>query len=250
MSKDTKQKIKEGIQQRINAFATDNFAQNALALFKELGYGSTKRIDLGKDEFEGLFAKRPIANAQKALISDWLSADYLFQLTEDEITHQKSLFSVNQYNPNEYQSYSFVAIELKNEHYARGRLSQITREVNKLFPMPAMILFKHGNTLTLSIINRRLHKRDESKDVLEKVTLIKDIRISPAGGGVRRTEVEVKVPIKKGGEGVVSRGGGVVAGDEGTVTHRAHIEILFDLSFDELKNKHGFTKHCASPQNW
>src|SRR3990167_4347087 len=250
MSKDTKQKIKEGIQQRINAFATDNFAQNALALFKELGYGSTKRIDLGKDEFEGLFAKRPIANAQKALISDWLSADYLFQLTEDEITHQKSLFSVNQYNPNEYQSYSFVAIELKNEHYARGRLSQITREVNKLFPMPAMILFKHGNTLTLSIINRRLHKRDESKDVLEKVTLIKDIRISPAGGGVRRTEVEVKVPIKKGGEGVVSRGGGVVAGDEGTVTHRAHIEILFDLSFDELKNKHGFTNFVEMHNAW
>lgn len=31
-----------------------------------------------------------------------------------------------------------------------------------------------GDTLTLAVINRRLHKRDESKDVLEKVTLIKD----------------------------------------------------------------------------
>ncbi len=192
-----------------------------------MGYGSNKRIALDKSAFEGLFAEHQTANAQKALFADWLSADYLFQLTEEEITRQKSLFSVNQYNPNEYQSYSFVAIELKNEHYARGRLSQITREVNKLFPMPVMILFKHGNTLTFSIINRRLHKRDESKDVLEKVTLIKDVRISPARGGVRRAEVE--------------SGGG---------THRAHIEILFDLSFDELKNKHGITNFVEMHKAW
>ena len=85
---------------------------------------------------------------KKASFDDWLSGDYLFQLTESEITRQLSLFSVNQYNPDEYQSYSFVAIELENEHYARGRLSQITREVNKLFPMPVIILFKHGSLLT------------------------------------------------------------------------------------------------------
>ncbi|KXK30064.1 MAG: hypothetical protein UZ01_01537 [Candidatus Brocadia sinica] len=120
-----------------------------------------------------------------------------------------------------------MAIELKNKHYDRGRLSQITREVNKLFPMPVMILFKHGNTLTLSVINRRLHKRDKSKDVLEKVTLIKDIRISTAGGGVRRTGVENE-----------------------PVTHRAHIEILFDLSFDGLKNKHGFTNFVELHNTW
>jgi len=239
---------KERIQQRINAFATGNLADNAIALFKELGYESNRRIILDKGAFKGLFAENHTVDAQKALISDWLSADYLFQLTEEEITRQKSLFSVNQYNPNEYQSYSFVAIELKNEHYARGRLSQITREVNKLFPMPAMILFKHGNTLTLSIINRRLHKRDESKDVLEKVTLIKDIRISHAGGGVSRTGVEV--PLNKGGKGVVSRELGVVTGDEGAGTHRAHIEILFDLSFDELKNKHGFTNFVELHNAW
>lgn len=78
------------------------------------------------------------------------------------------------------------------------------------FPMPVMILFKHGSLLTLSVINRRLHKWDESKDVLEKVTLIKDIRISPADGGVRRTGVEI--PLKLGGKGVVAGGDGVVPG--------------------------------------
>ena len=240
--------LKAQIQSALNQFANGNLSENALALFNKLGYSSNKKIDFTKAEFERQFAEHQTANAQKAFFDDWLSADYLFQLTEEEITRQKSLFLVNQYNPNEYQSYSFVAIELKNEHYARGRLSQIAREVNKLFPMPAMILFKHGNTLTLSIINRRLHKRDENKDVLEKVTLIKDIRISPAGGGVRRTGVEV--PLKKGGEGVVSRGLGVVSNGEGNVTHRAHIEILFDLSFDELKNKHGFTNFVELHDAW
>ncbi len=43
--------------------------------------------------------------------------------------------------------------------------------------MPVMILFQHGDTLTFSIIDRRLHKRDTTKDVLQKVTLIKDIRL-------------------------------------------------------------------------
>ncbi len=229
MNKDPRQKIKEAIQQ----FANGNLAENAIALFKELGYSSNKRIAIGKDEFEELFKnKHTTDDSQKALFDNWLSADYLFQLTGEEITRQKSLFSVNQYNPNEYQSYSFVAIELKNEHYPRGRLSQITREVNKLFPMPVLILFKHGSLLTLSVINRRLHKRDESKDVLEKVTLIKDIRISPArmspaGRGVHRTEVEN------------------VSG-----THRAHIEILFDLSFNELKNKRGFTNFVELHEAW
>lgn len=91
-----------------------------------------------------------------------------------------------------------------------------------------MILFKHGNTLTLSIINRRLHKRDESKDVLEKVTLIKDIKFPM----IKSSEI----PIIKGGQGVV--------------THRAHREIIFDLSFDELKNKHGFTNFVELHEAW
>ncbi len=53
-------------------------------------------------------------------------------------------------------------------------------ELNRQFPMPVMIVFKHGASLTLSIINRRLNRRDEQRDVLEKVTLIKDISHFPS----------------------------------------------------------------------
>lgn len=69
-------------------------------------------------------------------------------------------------------------MDLKGESYSRTALADITREINRLFPMPAMVLFRHGQTLTLSVIDRRLHKRDESRDVLTKVTLIKDISFS------------------------------------------------------------------------
>ena len=44
--------------------------------------------------------------------------------------------------------------------------------------MPVMVLFKHQSHLTIAVINRRLHKRDESKDVLGKVTLIREIEFA------------------------------------------------------------------------
>ncbi len=62
--------------------------------------------------------------------------------------------------------------------------------------MPALLLFRQGDVLSLGVIHRRLHKRDGSRDVLEKVTLIKDIH--------------------------------------STQPHRAHLEILADLALSEL----------------
>ncbi len=136
----------------------------------------------------------------------------LFQLSKEEVQKQASLFDTKQVDRTVIETYLFFAIELSHDEYSRTELSVITREVNRLFPMPAMILFKHGKTITVSAINRRLHKRDDSKDVLEKVTLIKDIVIENP--------------------------------------HRAHIEILFDISFDELSSKHQFTNFVELHNAW
>jgi energy-coupling factor transporter ATP-binding protein EcfA2 len=73
------------------------------------------------------------------------------------------------------KSYVFVAIELKGGEYPRGKLSTITRQINRIFPMPVMVLFKHQDRLSIAVINRRQSKRDIAKDVLGKVTLIRDI---------------------------------------------------------------------------
>ena len=77
---------------------------------------------------------------------------------------------------------------------------------------PAMVLFQHGGKLTFAVIDRRLHKRDESKNVLEKVTLLKDIDFSNP--------------------------------------HAAHIRILADLSLNQLYQEHQFTNFSELHQAW
>ncbi|MBU6376850.1 MAG: hypothetical protein KGQ59_12685, partial [Bdellovibrionales bacterium] len=65
--------------------------------------------------------------------------------------------------------------------------------------MPAICLFKNNGAVTLSVIDRRQHKKESTKDVLEKVTLIKDI--------------QYRNP------------------------HRGHLEILSDLALPNLAEK-------------
>lgn len=214
---ETKQLIVKSLQ----AFATKPPAEAALALFESLGYKSQKRLTLKPNTaatFVAQFAKDKPLNPETALLADWQTVDFLFQLTDDEVRataggNQPLLFeSKGKYNGAAMESYLFLAIALKKPQYTRTELSGITRAVNRLFPMPALLLFRHGDTLTLAVINRRLHKREESKDVLEKVTLIKDIRFANP--------------------------------------HRAHVEILFDLSFDLLREANDFSNFVTLHAAW
>ncbi|MCX7916266.1 MAG: hypothetical protein N3A53_08210, partial [Verrucomicrobiae bacterium] len=214
-------RFKQSIDTALRSFAAQPLAAAATALFDTLGYRSERRFTLTPNTADGFvdrFGKDKPLNPEHALLDDWQTVDFLFQLTDDEIRDAASgmaslaFESKGKYNGAAMESYLFVAIGLKKPHYTRTQLAGITRAVNRLFPMPVMLLFKHGDTLTLSIINRRLHKRDEAKDVLEKVTLIKDIRIANP--------------------------------------HRAHIEILYDLSLQELHAKHGFSNFVQLHAAW
>ena len=193
----------------LNRFTDDNLAENARNLLDTLGYRSERALALEPntaDDFIDTFDPEEKLNRDRALTADWASIDPLFQLRGEDLTLTDTtewLFdpSQTQVDNTIIESYVFLALRLSKNHYNRTQLSQITREINKLFPMPAMLLFQHGETLTLSIINRRLGVRDQSRDVLEKVTLIKDINF--------------KNP------------------------HRAHIDILFDLALEPLNQTHG-----------
>lgn len=215
--------VKQNIQNTLKGFANGSLTENALKLFETLGYITNRQAPLDKktkEEFADTFisAERnlPAGKAgfdkEKAKFNEWKYVDLLFQLSKEEVLKQTSLFDTKKVDSTIIETYLFFAIELSREQYSRTELSLITREVNRLFPMPVMILFRCGSTLTLSVINRRLHKRDETKDVLEKVTLIKDINIENP--------------------------------------HRAHIEILFDLSFDELKENFEFTNFVELHNAW
>jgi adenine-specific DNA-methyltransferase len=96
------------------------------------------------------------------------------------------------------ESFVFLAIELAYEEWGRGTLAGITREVNRLFPMPAVILFKHGELASLAVIDRRPNKKDGSRDVVEKrISIVKDINL--------------------------------------TSPHRAHVDILCDIALSTVK---------------
>lgn len=212
----TPEKTKNNILSAIQSFSEGNVTQKGVALFEALGYITDRQANLDNPVYEefrnNYIIETTRFNETNALVADWKYVDILFQLSKDEVLKQTSLFDTKQVDRTIIETYLFITIELSGKEYTRTQLSQITREVNRVFPMPVLILFKYNGFLTLSVINRRLHKRDDSKDVLEKVTQIKDIRMDNP--------------------------------------HRAHIEILFNLSFDELNRKFRFTNFVELHNAW
>ncbi|MCX7144204.1 MAG: tetratricopeptide repeat protein, partial [Proteobacteria bacterium] len=213
------QEVRQAIEAALTKFTSQPLADAASYLLGVLGYTSNKRLPLKPNtlaNFLATFSQGHPFNDRYALPGEWKTVDFLFQLTDDEVraagNAQFDFESKGAYNGAVINSYLFFALELKGSHYSRTALAGITREVNKLFDMPALILFRHGETLTLAVINRRLHKREEGKDVLEKVTLIQGIRC--------------------------------------TNTHRAHIEILLDLSLGALHDEYRFTNFVELHAAW
>lgn len=204
------QGVRGQIVRAIRAFDNRDLAESSTALLGMLGYRSERTGDPSSntaDAFVADFDRDRRLDPDRAMLDQWASVDLLFQLTDQDVRGAQPsrqghfIFESGGRIDNAIiESYVFFAIGLRGERYTRTQLAGMTREVNKLFPMPAMVIFKHGRALSLAVINRRLHKRDESRDVLEKVTLIRDI--DPAR------------------------------------PHRAHVEILFDLSMTELSRKY------------
>ncbi len=211
--------ISEKIDQALKDFEHGALIDNARNLLNTLGYDSPVKMDLHSnlpEDFIEVFKEYGELNRERAMIKEWESIDFLFQLREEYIfdndTSDEDSSKNNSIDKNRIESYLFFAVKLRKSEYNRTELSTITREINKILPMPAMIVFQHGQTLTFAVIDRRLHKRDQTKDVLEKVTLIKDINFKKA--------------------------------------HRAHIKILFDLSRDELFRVHTFGNFVELHEAW
>ena len=122
-------------------------------------------------------AQAPPDALDRLRINDWEKFHLIFQLSDDEINRQETLFEPLNVDSGLMLSYIFVAVQLRDENWTRTQLADITRFINTRLVVPIMVMFRYGDVLTLAIINRRWHKRDETKRVLEKVTLIKDINL-------------------------------------------------------------------------
>ncbi len=172
--------------------ATGDLRTSATALLGKLGYASHKTLDLPtqpaafSNEIESLLGGSKQLNPAHSSLADWQSAAFLFQLTNDELPalaagQASLLLETGGVQSWQVESFVFLAIDLKPGSWSRTRLAALTREVNRLFPMPAILLFRHPledgtPLLSVSVIHRRANKRDASQDVIEgKVSLIKDI---------------------------------------------------------------------------
>ncbi|MBX3728502.1 MAG: N-6 DNA methylase [Candidatus Sumerlaeia bacterium] len=216
---------RERIHEALNIFTTSSLLEASQGLFETLGYKSKrrpKRWNSAPSHFLNQYGQgeQPL-NEKRALFDRWKAVEILFQLGDEEVRsalgYGEDLFgSAGEIDNKRIESYLFFAIQLEPKGeglaYTRTELSNATRAVNALFPMPAMLLFKHGETISIAVINRRLHKRDASKDVMEKVTLIKDIATAD--------------PL------------------------RAHLEILSDLGIHALEDEFKFTNFAGLHAAW
>ncbi len=217
--------LRQTIRASITQFNDTTLFDSGIAFFNALGYNTSRQQRLGKGTFEefqqAFVSSSDPFDAAKALADQWRGVELLFQLTQAEIDNQAFVFDTGLVDRTFIEAYLFWAIDLEArtdgkgiaKPYSRTELSQITRELNRLFPMPCMVLFRHDGLLTLSLIDRRLHKRDDSRDVLsKKVTLVKDISIQKP--------------------------------------HSGHLAILEDLSFGELLREHRFDSFVALHRAW
>jgi hypothetical protein len=202
--------LRATIQQALQAFADQPLNASATALLAVLGYRSDKTVDLGNnaEELLGSIEQfRPdlgTIDRAKVQAQRWKSCALLFQLTNDEIPSlamgRAPIGAGGDLAQGQIESFVFLVIDLQGEHWPRTQLATITRELNKRFPMPAIIMFRQVTLLSLTVIDRRQHLRDASRDVIDsRITVIKDVRLANP--------------------------------------HRAHIDILSNLALANLGDK-------------
>ena len=178
----------ENIRERVEASLADlpgeDFETAAQDLLAVLGYPSERTI-AGQSgtvaDFMSLFDVED--NGTKTLKdfrANAASVRLLFQLTDSEIAAGRqlhlSLPEADLFNRGLAKSFFFVAVELNGRHYARGKYAQFTREINKWSQSPTVVLFKtSAERLTLAFVHRREHKRNPERDVLGRVSLVREI---------------------------------------------------------------------------
>ena len=209
---------KAAITTALRRFVGGNLANNARNLLETLGYRSDRTIGFEPNTAEGFienFGRFGEMNADKARLQEWKSVDFLFQLTETEIvenTQRQIVFEKYPVDSRIIESYLFFVLRLSRLTYNRSVLSQITREISKLTPMPAMVIFQYGSFLALAVIDRRPSRRGTSRDVLEKIALIENIDFA--------------------------------------YPDNAHVETLFNLSLNELYRQYQFRSFLKFHQAW
>ena len=201
--------LEDNIREAIETFADGPLRESSIQMLSTLGYQSDRTLpDIDNIEDFLDLGEGKLSERQAELLREhWSRVKFVFQVTADELRGQNSPSFATEFARGRIKSFLFLAVDLKQRGYPRGRLAEMTRIVNRIFEMPVILLYRYdkargGKVITITVIHRRPHKKEQNKDVLEKVTLIKDIKVNNP--------------------------------------HRAHLKILSDLSLQRLPDIRDF----------
>jgi hypothetical protein len=171
---------KAQISDALAAFTGTPLKEAAVALFDKLGYVSNRTLAIDSlADLQERLDTNGLLNENNALLSRWRNVHLLFQLTPDELIRNSQqallLDDASDLDLKIVKSYVFFALELSGNTPSRSELSLITRALNRLIPLPVLVLFKHGDAVSLAIVNRRRNMRDGTRDVLTRVSFIRNI---------------------------------------------------------------------------
>ena len=189
--------IKQNIENALNNFLDDqqSLRDAATELLNTLGYhsGFVSSDEIDKPRYDRIkaAAEKTAKSSDRLCLEDWEPFSQGMQVTDAEIKAQlireTTRFESKAIDNELRSSYMFIAMPLTGDAYTRTQLANIMRFMSMRIPQPFMVMFRYGSVLTLGIINRRQSKRDDKKQVLEKVTLIKDINLD----NPKRAHIEI-----------------------------------------------------------
>jgi adenine-specific DNA-methyltransferase len=190
-----------GVRKAVSGLAGADLAAAGRTLLDVMGYRSPKTLDAPTAPAQFLAALG--MDAARFETGRWHAVHFLFQLTGDELpalSRGGEPATGEDFQRGAIDSFVFLAIDLDDRGWSRRQLVAIVRALNRGFAMPAIVLFRHGGQATLTVIDRRANRRDALRDVVGgRISLIKDINLAKP--------------------------------------HRAHVEILADLSLAALARR-------------
>ena len=186
--------LKEHIRVALTDMPNKNFLSATRDLLNVLGYQSERIMELSGDP-EDFIRQFPVLNENTSTVQTFRkqvqSIQIVFQMTNDEIVsaNQQTLGLKGTFFQERWQdSIIFFAVELKEENYAQEIYDEFAREIDKRIIVPTMVFFRAGARLTVAVIDRRPHKPNGRRGILECVTsLSKNIPLE----NPRRTDIDI-----------------------------------------------------------
>ena len=169
--------LKERVRVALTGVPNKDFLSMTKDLLNVIGYQSERTLELSghpEDFIQQFPAPNENTRTEQVFCENAQSVQLVFQLTSQEIA--STGLGIDVFDKGQQQSFIFFSVVLKETNYARGQYAEFTREINKRINVPTVVFFRAGNMMTIAFVGRRPHKRDRTRNVLDRVTLIKDIR--------------------------------------------------------------------------